>query len=158
MPKFKAAKTDELYGTYKDFNEKQVEYLKFLTNPENKLVGYTEVQIADILGVDIRTLYNYRKDAKFREAINKETFLKSSDDLPDQWTDLTSMSLARGKYKDVSAASQLQAKKLWWQITGFVDEAKAKNIETQKEVRTSFEKRLLENDKQYKRDTMEVTE
>ena len=133
-PKFKAAKTDELYGTYKDFSEKQVAYLKFLTNPDNKMAKYTESQIAEILDINIHTLYNYRKDAKFREAINKETFLKSSDDLPDQWTDLTSMSLARGKYGDITAGNQLQAKKLWWQITGFVDEAKAKNVETKKEV------------------------
>jgi len=151
MPRYKEAKKTELYGSYEEFNEKQVEYLKFLTNPENKLHKFTDDEVSEILGIARQTLYNYRQDEEFREAIKKETFLKSVDDLPDQWTDLTNMSLARGKYKEIAARNQLQAKKLWWQVTGFVDEARDKTKKLKKEVHSSLEQRLIEYDRKYDR-------
>lgn len=152
MPKFKKPKYAELYGKYEDFNEKQIEYLKFLTNPENKLKKYNDDEVANILGIDRRTLYNYRQDEKFREAISKEAFLKAADDLPDMWADLTNMALARGKYKDINATDKLKAETLWWKISGFLEEARTKSKKVKEEVHSSFEQRLIEYDRKYRKD------
>ena len=64
--------------------------------------------------------------------------------------------MAWGRYGDITAGNQLQAKKLWWSVMGFVDEAKSRHQETQKEVRTSFEKKLMEIDDRYKPNPVET--
>ena len=72
--------------------------------------------------------------------------------------DLRDMALAKGKYVDININHQIKAKDLWLKIFGFVDEARAKNVEAKKELSSSFEKRLLELDRKYIRDTGEDKE
>lgn len=159
MPKRKGGDFKDLYGDYPKFTQIQKDYLKILTDPNTKLRNLTEDQIAEVLGVTRQYLNKLRRDnPDFREAIIKETFLKSADELPDQINDLAAMSMGWGRHKDCPPNTQLQAKKLWWSVMGFVDEAKARHQETQQEVRTSFEKKLMELDNRYKPDSMEAEE
>jgi hypothetical protein len=151
-------KLHDLYGKYPKLNKIQLEYLKLLTDPEMKLRQLGEADIAEILGIDKRSLYNYRQDPEFREAINKETMLKAADDLPDMLTDLRNMALKRGDHREIAAPTQLQAKKLWMSVMGFIEEARQKHVDTRKDVMKSFEQRLMEIDKQYRPDSMEDTE
>lgn len=151
-------KLHDLYGTYPKLNKVQLEYLKLLTDPEVKLRQLKEVEIAEILGVNDKTLYNYRQDPEFREAVNKETMLKAADDLPDMLTDLKNMALGRGDHKEITPTAQLQAKKLWLSVMGFIDEARQKHVDTKKDVMTSFEQRLMKIDSEYRPDTMEIEE
>jgi hypothetical protein len=153
-----APKLHDLYGTYPKLNKIQLEYLKLLTDPEMKLRQLAEPDIAEILGVEKRSLYNYRQDPEFREAVNKETMLKAADDLPDMIGDLRNMALARGTYTTIAVTTQLQAKKLWLSLMGFIEEARQKHVDTRKDVMKSFEQRLMEIDKQYRPDSMENTE
>ena len=148
----------DLYGTYPKLSKVQLEYLKLLTDPEVKLRQLKEVEIAEILGVNDKTLYNYRQDPEFREAVNKETMLKAADDLPDMLTDLKNMALGKSEHKGINPTAQLQAKKIWFTVMGFVDEARQKHVDTRKDVMKSFEQRLMDIDKQYRPDSMEIEE
>jgi len=151
-------KLHQLYGTYPKLNRTQLEYLKILTDPELKLRKLNEEEIAEIMGAHKKTLYNYRQDPNFREAVNKETMLKAADDLPDMIKDLKDMALGKGRYKQITSSAQIQAKKLWLSVMGLIEEGRQKHIETRKQVRKSFEQRLMEIDKQYKRNNLEAEE
>ncbi len=151
-------KLTELYGRYDNLTDTQRKYVEFITNPETQLRDFKEVEIAEIIGVDKRTLYTYRQDPDVREAITKEQLLKAADDLPDQIKDLRDMSLARGAHKNIGTGYQIKAKEVWFKIFGFVDDAKNKNVEAKKELSSSFEKRMQEIDKKYIRDTGEDKE
>ena len=151
-------KIDQLYGEYKNLSDNQIKYVAFVTNPENILKGFTEAQIAEVIGVDKRQLYTYRQDNEVREAITKEQLLKASDDFPSMIVDLRDMALAKNKYTEISVSHQIKAKEVWLKIFGFIDEAKNKNVEAKKSLSSSFEKRLLEIDKRYIRDTGEDKE
>ncbi len=151
-------KLDELYGNYPNLTDNQIKYVAFVTNPENILKGFTEAEIAEVIGVDKRQLYTYRQDSEVREAITKEQLLKASDDFPSMIVDLRDMALAKNKYTDISVSHQIKAKEVWLKIFGFVDEARQKNVEAKKELSSSFEKRLQEIDKKYIRDIGEDKE
>jgi hypothetical protein len=151
-------KLHDLYGNYPKLNKIQLEYLKLSTDPEMKLRQLSEAEIAEILGIDKKSLYNYRQNPEFREAINKETMLKAADDLPDMLGDLKNMALGRGEHKGINPTAQLQAKKIWFSVMGFIDEAKQKHVDTRKEVMTSFEQRLMKIDSEYRSDSMEIEE
>ena len=151
-------KLNELYGNYPNLTDNQRKYVSFVTNPENVLRDIKESDIAEIIGVDKRTLWTYRQDPDVREAITKEQLLKAADDFPNMIVDLRDMALAKGKYVDININHQIKAKDLWLKIFGFVDEARAKNVEAKKELSSSFEKRLLELDRKYIRDTGEDKE
>ena len=144
-------KIDELYGEYKNLTDNQIRYVAFVTNPENILRGFTEVEIAAVIGVDKRQLYTYRQDPDVREAITKEQLLKASDDFPSMIVDLRDMALAKNKYTNIGVSHQIKAKEVWLKIFGFVDEARAKNVEAKKELRGSFEKELMELDREFNR-------
>jgi len=151
-------KIDQLYGEYKNLSDNQIKYISFVTNPENILRGFTEAEIAEVIGVDKRQLYTYRQDPDVREAITKEQLLKASDDFPSMIIDLRDMALAKNKYTGIGVSHQIKAKEVWLKIFGFIDEARQKNVEAKKELSSSFEKRLLELDRKYIRDTGEDKE
>ena len=151
-------KLDELYGEYKNLTDNQIKYIAFVTNPENILRGFTEAEIAEVIGVDKRQLYTYRQDIEVREAITKEQLLKASDDLPSMVIDLRDMALAKNKYKKIGITQQIKAKDLWFKISGLIDDTKNKDTGAKKALSSSFEKRMSEIDKKYRRDTGENKE
>ena len=81
MPKRKGGDFKDLYGKYPKFTEIQKDYLKILTDPDTKLRKLTEEQMAEILGSSRQYLHRLRQNPDFREAIIKETFLKSADEV-----------------------------------------------------------------------------
>ncbi len=105
-------KLEELYGNYPKLNDNQLNYVKFVTNPENQLRNFREEEIAESIGVDKRTLHRYRQDPDVREAITKEQLLKASDDIPDMVRDLHDMAMAKGRYTNINVTQQIKAKEV----------------------------------------------
>ena len=52
-------KLNELYGNYPNLTDNQRKYVSFVTNPENVLRDIKESDIAEIIGVDKRTLWTF---------------------------------------------------------------------------------------------------
>ncbi len=152
-------KTKQLYGEYKNLNKYEIEFIRLATDPECRARGMTDKEMAETIGVNPRTIHNYRQKAEIREAITREMMLKAADDLPDMLLDLKNQALARSPYTGLKAHDRLAAKKLWFKIFGFVDEVREANRETKKSVNRSLEARLRELDEQYNRqDFMETKE
>jgi len=131
-------KTDDLYDSYENLSEKEVEFIKLVTNPENKLKGLTEQEIADTLGVALKTPHNWRNKPAVREAIYRETMLKAANDLPTMLTELRKIC---DQDKDYKAKTQGLA--LWFKINGVISEAKESNIDKNSKLRSSVEESLI---------------
>ena len=159
MPRVKKPKKQELYGHYPGLNANEIAYVRFRTNPDNILKGYTCEETGEILGLCKRSIVSYNQKPEVREAITKEMMLKAADDLPDMLRDLVEQALGRGKYADAKAGERIQAKKLWFSIFGLDEEAREHNKKAKKEVNTSLEARLRELDGKYDRqDSVEAQE
>src|SRR4030042_4850627 len=128
MARIVKPKTSELYGEYKDLNKLQIDFIKIATDPNNKLRDMTDQEIADMLGVDKRSIYNYRQNPKVREAIYEETKLKAADYMFDLYEDLINTALGvRGHEKDPPMV-KLRAKELLMKLSGELKEAKEGNV------------------------------
>jgi len=151
-------KYTELYGDYPELNKFQIEYIKIITDPNSRLKKITDQEIADILGVNKKTVYNYRQNSLIREAINKEIMLKASDDLPDMLKDLRDMALGEGIHKNIPSHTRFKAKELWLKVNGFIKEASKKEIEQNREKLSSIDKALMSIARNYDKDPEETEE
>ena len=151
-------KTSELYGEYKDLNKLQIDFIKLVTNPNNKLRDITDQEIADMLGVDKRSIYNYRQNPKVREAIYEETKLKAAYDMPDLLEDLKNTALGRCEHKDDPPSVKLRAKELLFKVLGVIKEAKDDGVKGNKEKMSSLDKALMNIERRYNEDTGEIEE
>ncbi len=132
-------KTDDLYDSYENLSEKEVEFIKLVTNPENILKGITEQEIADTLGVSLKTPHNWRQKPAIREAIYRETMLKAANDLPSMLTELRKICDQDKDYK-----AKVTALTVWFKINGIISDAKDMNVDKNSKLRDSVEKRLIE--------------
>ncbi len=132
-------KTDQLYGEYDNLSEKEIEFIKLVTNPENKLKSITEEEISNTLGVALKTIHNWRNKSTIREAIYKESMLKAANDLPSMLTELRNMC---DQNEDKKA--KMSALTLWFRINGVISDAKENNVDKNSKLRDSVEKRLIE--------------
>jgi len=131
-------RTDDLYGEYDGLSEKEIEFIKLVTNPENKLKGLTEQEIADTLGLGLKTPHNYRQKPKIREAIYRETMLKAADEVPSMMLELRKLCEQTQDRK-----AQISALTLWFKINGVISEAKESNIDKNSKLRSSVEESLI---------------
>lgn len=151
-------RTETLYGSYPKLSENQLKYVELATNPEIKLRDIKEENIAEMMGVDKRTLYTYRQDNEVREAVVKEQMLKSSDYMPDVLKILTDMMTADNRFKDIKPETQLKAIITWTNLFGFTEDAKKENLERRRELKGSFEKELVELDREFNKRRENQTE
>ena len=128
-----------MYGDYPGLSEKQIEYIKLVTNPENKLKGLTEKELTDILGIAEKSPYNWRKIPEFREAIYKEEMYKAADDLPTMLTELR-----KNCVQDKDPKAKNAALALWFKINGVLQDSKDGNIDKQSKNRKSVDDRMIE--------------
>ena len=142
-------KTDSLYGSYPTLSENELRYVELATDPEIKLRDIKEEDIAKIMGINKRSLYGYRQNNDVREAIVREQILKSSDYMPDVLKILTDMFMASGRFKDIKPETQLKAVITWTNLFGFTEDAKERNLDRRKELKGSFEKELVELDREF---------
>lgn len=63
------------------FDEKQLMAIEILAQPKRK--GMTYEEIAEHVGVDVRTLFRWRQKPEFVEAITKRAMLNLHTDLPE---------------------------------------------------------------------------
>lgn len=138
MGRTKKIKTDSLYGTYDGISEKEQEFIRLVTNPENKLRNITEQEIADTLGIALKTPHNWRQKPIIREAIYKETMLKAADELPSMLTELR-----RICEQDKDRRAQVSALTLWFKINGVLSDAKESNVDKNSKLRSSVEESLI---------------
>ena len=139
MGRTRKIRTDDLYGEYDGLSEKEIEFIKLVTNPENKLKGLTEQEIADTLGVALKTPHNWRQKPAVREAIYRETMLKAANDLPSMLTELRKIC-----DQDKDQKAKVSALQLWFRINGVMVDAKEGNVDKNSKLRDSVEKRLIE--------------
>jgi len=139
MPRTKKIRTDSLYGSYSNLSEKEVEFIKLVTNPENKLQGLSEQEIANTLGVALKTPHNWRQKPEIREAIYKETMLKAADEIPSMMLELRKICEQTQDRK-----AQISALNLWFKINGVISDAKENNVDKNSKLRDGVEKRLIE--------------
>jgi len=132
--------SSDLYGEYPGLSENQIKFVKIASDPRNKLRNLKDEDLALELGLNKKSLYLYRQNPKVREAIAKETMLKSADSLPDVMTQLFTMI----KSKDTPESSRVQAMKLYFQVMGLLEEAKAKHAETRRDIKRTGEQKLRE--------------
>jgi len=151
-------KYTELYGKYDDLNKFQIEYIKIITDPNNRLKKITDQEIADMLGVDKKSVYNYRQNPIIRKAINEEVMLKATDDFPDMIRDLLDMAMGRGIHEDIPPHTRFKAKELWLKVNGFIKEAKQKDIDGHREKMSSLDKALMNIERSYTKDIGETEE
>ena len=138
MGRTRKIRTDDLYGEYDGLSEKEVEFIKLVTNPENKLKGLTEQEIADILGLGLKTPHNYRQKPKIREAIYRETMLKAADEVPSMMLELRKLCEQTQDRK-----AQISALTLWFKINGVISDAKEGNVDKNSKLRSSVEESLI---------------
>ena len=131
-------KTDDLYDSYTNLSEKEVEFIKLVTNPENKLRGISEQEIADTLGVALKTPHNWRNKPAVREAIYRETMLKAANDLPSMLTELRKIC-----DQDKDQKAKVSALQLWFRINGVMVDAKEGNVDKNSKLRNSVEESLI---------------
>ena len=62
-------------------NEKQIAAIEYLSLP--KRGGMTYAEVAELVGVTERQLYNWRQDEDFMDAVVKRTIRKAAEYLPD---------------------------------------------------------------------------
>lgn len=158
MARIVKPKTSELYGEYKDLNKLQIDFIKLVTNPNNKLRDITDQEIADMLGVDKKSIYNYRQSPKIRKAIYEETKLKIAYDMPDLFEDLKNTALGiRGHELDPPNV-KLRAKELILKVAGELKETKENSVKNNKEKMSSLDKALMNIERRYNKDTGETEE
>jgi len=138
MGRTRKIRTDDLYGEYEGLSEKEIEFIKLVTNQENKLKGLTEQEIADTLGLGLKTPHNYRQKPKIREAIYKETMLKAADEVPTMMTELRKLCEQTQDRK-----AQISALTLWFKINGVLSDAKEGNVDKNSKLRSSVEESLI---------------
>jgi len=138
--------SSELYGEYPGLTENQIKFVKIASDPRNKLRNLKDEDLALELGLNKKSLYYYRQNPKVREAIAKETMLKSADSLPDVMTQLFSMI----KSKNIPESSRVQAMKLYFQVMGLLEEAKQKHAETRRDIKRTGEQKLKELAKKFR--------
>lgn len=139
-------KCDELYGDYPELTENQIKYVKIASDPRIKLQNLKEEDIALQLGLNKKMLYNYRQDPKVREAIVKETMLKSADDLGDVLT----MHINKIKSENTPEAIRIKYITLFYDIYGLIDKAGKQGAETRRDIERTGEQKLRELGKQFR--------
>lgn len=65
----------------KDFTDRQIIAIELLSQP--KRGGLTYKEIASEVGVDEKTLYRWRQETKFIEAVTKRALMRLHEDLPE---------------------------------------------------------------------------
>jgi hypothetical protein len=151
-------KTSELYGEYPDLNKLQIDFIKIVTDPNNKLRDITDQEMADILGVDKRSVFNYRQNPKVREAIYEETKLKAAWDMPDLLEDLKNTALGRGGHEKCPEQTRLRAKELLFKVLGVIKEAREDSTKKNMEKLSSVDKVLMNIARRYDKDNGEAQE
>jgi hypothetical protein len=141
----------DLYGEYPDLSEIEKEYVKIKSDPENTTGNLSEEYIANLLGVNKKTLYNMRQRANVRDAIINETKRKSADDFPD----VVGRLLKIIKDKKTKDNNKISAIKLYGQLFGLIDEARDKTVEKKIGEKSSLEDKLRRMKMQYEQNNSE---
>ncbi|EJR82876.1 hypothetical protein COK65_30575 [Bacillus thuringiensis] len=124
----------------KRLNTEHLTAIKWLALPNKG--GKTFEEIADICGVDERSLYNWRKDELFQRELKKEMVRNSQDQLPELIASLSEIAIRDGNAAMAKLALQING-----MLTDKVEvETKAKtgeiNYEELDEEIASFEARM----------------
>ena len=141
----------ELYGDYPTLNDMQLEYIKLAADPRNKLTKITNQDIADLLGVSLKTVKNYRVNPTIRKAIIDEIMMKSSDGLGDIIENMRKMALGEGKYSEIGITDQLKANKDWLNIHDMYGEDK-RTKKGKPAIESVIDKELEELEREFKAD------
>ena len=128
----------DLYGEYPELSEIEKEYVKIKSDPENVTRNLTEPYLANLLGVNKKTLYNFRQKAEVRDAIINETKRKASDDFPD----VVGQLLRIIKDKATKDNDKITAVKLYGQLFGLIDEARDKTVDKKAGEKSTLEEKL----------------
>jgi hypothetical protein len=139
----------DLYGQYPDLSEAEVEYIKIKSDPENTAKNLTEEYIARLIGVNKKTLYNFRQKPEIRDAVIAETRRKGADDFPNVAGRLLKMI----NDKDTKNNDKINAIKLYGQLFGLIDEARDKAVDKKIGEKSSLEDKLRRMKSEYERGT-----
>lgn len=120
----------------------QLEYIKIKSDPETRILGLTEKQIAEKIGIHERTLYLWKKIPEIRKAIVKESMLASVDSLPTILHEVYKIA-THDIDKEVSGAAKIAALKLWMSCHGFLEGGDPDKDEPKDRAAQSFEDRIL---------------
>jgi len=137
----------DLYGDYSDFSEAEKEYIKIKSDPENTAKNLTEEYIARLIGVNKKTLYNFRQKAEIRDAIIKETRRKGADDFPNVAGRL--LKIINGK--DTKNSDKINAIKLYGQLFDLINESRDKTVDKKIGEKYSLEDKLRRMTAEYER-------
>jgi hypothetical protein len=137
----------DLYGEYPDFNESEIEYIKIKSDPENTAKNLTEEYIAKLIGVNKKTLYNFRQKPAIRDAVIAETKRKGSDDFPN----VVGRLLKIINEKDTKNNDKISAIKLYGQLFGLIDDARDKAVDKKIGEKSSLEDKLRRMTTEYER-------
>ncbi|MFA5151502.1 MAG: phBC6A51 family helix-turn-helix protein [Clostridia bacterium] len=141
----------DLYGQYPDLSETEKEYVKIKSDPENTTRNLTEEYIANLIGVNKKTLYNMRQKATVRDAIVSETKRKAADN----FADVTGQLLKIIQDKSTKDSDKITAIKLYGQLYGLIDEARDKTVEKKIGEKSSLEDKLRRMKMQYEQNNSE---
>ena len=154
-------KHTELYDKYPDFNRYEIAYIKIVTNPERKLEKtLSDADIAEMLGVTRRTVFNYWQKPEIRKAIVNETQMKSAAVRPNIIGIIEDMAQKLGDYKDINLREQQAALKLWKDINvSFFPNRKPHTVaKDSRETVSEVDKEFLALEREYEKDNAEVQE
>ena len=126
---------DKLIGEYPLLTDQQKEYVSLCVDPKSKINGLRQSDIAEMIGVSLRTLMNWRKKAEVRDAIVKETNRRSSD----RYADVLDVIETIVFDKNAENRDKLKAVELWGKFHGVTEEAKSKIAEKNSAGKKTYE-------------------
>jgi transcriptional regulator with XRE-family HTH domain len=131
---------DKLIGEYPLLTDQQKEYVSLCVDPKSKINGLRQSDIAEMIGVSLRTLMNWRKKAEVRDAIVKETNRRSSD----RYADVLDVIETIVFDKNAENRDKLKAIDLWGKFHGVTEEAKNKIADKKSKEGGTYEDKLTE--------------
>lgn len=135
-----------LIGEYPLLNDTQREYVRIRTDPQSRIDGLSDNDIAKIIGVHLRTIGSWKSKPCVADALVSETNKKSADKTPAVMAVIENIVFKKTPTDEDKI--KLAAAKTWLEYNGAKDVAKDKAMKKAGE-RTTYEDFLAEKQKEY---------